>query len=167
MQHFSPPFLTLAEPGAPYAGPSSFRVVWQGQVFNCRLWRSQGDAGQSQASADSILELYAKVGRLPYSAESLTARAMWKATLADLRENDQIAGFLHVGKSGPIYCRFKTSLGPNPTSAQLIHAAALCLAQASPVLMACKALRQSKQLRRLVSGQAPPGFAPGKSDLDL
>lgn len=157
-----PGWLTGAQIMVPLIGPDKtplrFRLRWRGISFHIRL---------AQQANGLDLSLYGVLGRIPYSAESITARSHWKGAIHALLAKPTIREFLALGHDGLITARFETDLGQQNDPSALIKTITLCLLQLAPSMDVINELRQSKRLQRLINAQAPPAPDRDRSDWGL
>ena len=137
--------------------PAGFDFQWKDAAFRVAL---------SHNSNGTLVTLTGVLAKIPYSAESVTARAQWRGLLQAERKKPFMASILSVDPNGTIRAGFITQIDEKLTAARLSLCISICLLQLTPSMQVFDAFKKSDRLRRLLNAQARLRPDLDKSNLD-
>jgi hypothetical protein len=137
--------------------PAGFYFRWKDATFRAAL--RPNDCG-------SLIMITGILARIPYSGESLTARAQWRGLYQAERKKPMMASILSLDPNGAIRARFLTQVEGKLTTARLSLCITICLLQLAPSMSAFDAFKKSGRLQRLLNARARLRPDPDRSGSD-
>jgi hypothetical protein len=137
--------------------PAGFKFRWKDAAFQVAL---SPDSGGTKITITGVL------ARIPYSGESVTARAQWRGLFQAERKKPFMASILSLDPNGAIKAQFVTQIDEKLTAARLSLCISICLLQLAPSMSVFDAFKKSDRLHRLLNARARLRLGPDRSGLD-
>ena len=137
--------------------PAHFDFRWKDAAFRVAL---------SPRSGGTLVTLTGILACIPYSGESVTARAQWRGLYQAERAKPFMAPILSLDQNGTIRAQFETQIDEKLTAVRLSLCISICLLQLAPSMQAFDAFKKSDRLRRLLNARARLKPGRDRSGLD-
>ena len=125
--------------------PAHFDFRWKDAAFRVAL---------SPNTCGTLVTITGILARIPFSGESVTARAQWRGLYQAERAKPFMASILSLDPAGIIRAQFVTQIDEKLTAARLSLCISICLLQLAPSMRVFDAFKKSDRLHRLLNARA-------------